>query len=334
MNIKWPFKIWSEIRSKAKSNIDPKLGLRDWDQLIDKEKKKIWLYFNKDNYFIFDKKRKARGGWKEELVNENDYNAIGIAIFELSDVYKKPDLTNNLLENQSVQFCFDDFKNIFFTQEEDIVMEMLSIYAKYYFNLRKNKELKRREKETQKEYEQQLLKWRLDPLVKFQGVFNDIFEGFELNYRLTKGGIIPYQPKKVIEEIYDPVLEFLCDKKFIEVNRDFEDAIKHFRQKTKEGYSTCVSLCVTTIEAFLQILIYGKTGKRALSDLIKEAQTKGLIEKDFFTKEIFKNLKSIMARMRKDHGQAHPKKEYATEKNAKLMLNLTMIFLQHCIESN
>jgi hypothetical protein len=32
---------------------------------------------------------------------------------------------------------------------------------------------------------------------------------------------------------------------------------------------------------------------------------------------------------RQETGDPHPKKEYATERNAKLVLNLAMIFLQH-----
>ena len=31
-------------------------------------------------------------------------------------------------------------------------------------------------------------------------------------------------------------------------------------------------------------------------------------------------------------GTPHPSKEYATEKNARLLLNLVMVFLQHCIQ--
>ena len=54
---------------------------------------------------------------------------------------------------------------------------------------------------------------------------------------------------------------------------------------------------------------------------------------DFFTKEIFKNIESIFARERQDKGNAHPKKEYATEKSARTLMNLSMIFLQHCIQN-
>ena len=34
----------------------------------------------------------------------------------------------------------------------------------------------------------------------------------------------------------------------------------------------------------------------------------------------------------RDSGIAHPKKEYANERNARTILNLSMIFFQHCIQ--
>ena len=54
---------------------------------------------------------------------------------------------------------------------------------------------------------------------------------------------------------------------------------------------------------------------------------------DFFTKEIFKNIESIFDRERQDKGNAHPKKEYAIEKSVRTLMNLSMIFLQHCIQN-
>lgn len=40
---------------------------------------------------------------------------------------------------------------------------------------------------------------------------------------------------------------------------------------------------------------------------------------------------TILARERQSTSNAHPKREYAIEKNARLVLNLVMIFIQHCI---
>jgi hypothetical protein len=109
------------------------------------------------------------------------------------------------------------------------------------------------------------------------------------------------------------------------------NAFSEYQKKTPLGYSNSVTNTVTSIQAFLQILCSGKTGTGDISKLIVQAQTKGLIPNDAFTKIIFKNLEAILMQERQDKGIAHPPKEYATEKNARLVINLAMVFFQHCI---
>jgi len=330
--MRWPFKLWSEIKPQAKSNIDPSLGLRSWNKLDLAEKKKIWLHFNHEKYFIFSAQEEK---YPNDFINEVDFSAIVITIRSLKENYKKQDLTNNFLESKKIGACYEDFQNIFFNEKEDAVLEMLSIYAKYLFSLRIDKKLRRLEDESEEEYNKKLLEWQLEPLEQFKAVFNDIFEHFELNYRLTKGGIIPYQPKIIIEEIYNPTFQALCEKSFNKVNRDIEDAISQFRKKEPNSYSTCITLCIGALEEFLKVMISKKADKvdaQVLSKLIDEAMRKEVIPADFFTKQIFSNLESIFMKERKETGQAHSKDDYATEKNAKLMLNLTLVFIQNCIE--
>jgi len=84
--------------------------------------------------------------------------------------------------------------------------------------------------------------------------------------------------------------------------------------------------------SLLQISVNGEIGKGDISQLIPKAQKEGLIPNDSFTKKIFENIESILMRERQKTSNAHPKKEYANEKNARLILNLVMIFLQHCIQ--
>lgn len=332
--MKWNFKFWSQIKPQAKFNIDPKLGLRSWNKLNLSEKEKIWLHFNHKKYFIFDRKEE---NYPYDLINEIDCYAIIMTVTFLNKTYKKQNLATNFLENEKIESCFKDFKNIFLNEKEDAVLEALSIYAKYLFDVRNAEELNKNKGEDEIEYQKRLLEWRLQPLEQFKIVFNDIFEQFELNYRLTKGGIIPYQPKIIIEEIYDPTFEALCDKKFEKANRDLEDAISQFRKKEQNAYSTCITLCIAALEEFLRIIILEKSDKvdaQVLSKLIDEALRKGAIPADFFSKQIFSNMESIFMKERKEKGQAHSKNYYETEKNAKLMLNLTLVFIQHCVENN
>lgn len=54
-------------------------------------------------------------------------------------------------------------------------------------------------------------------------------------------------------------------------------------------------------------------------------------QNDVFAETVFNNIDSILARERKSDGIAHANDKYATEKNSLMILNLAMIFIQHCI---
>jgi len=77
--------------------------------------------------------------------------------------------------------------------------------------------------------------------------------------------------------------------------------------------------------------VKGQIGKGELKDLIAEAHVKGIISSDPFTTKIFKDFQSILMRKRQEQGDPHPKKEYANERSARLVLNVIMIFIQNYI---
>ena len=174
--------------------------------------------------------------------------------------------------------------------------------------------------------------WRWEEFDRFAKDLNEVFTDFGVDVYLTRQGFIPRQDEKIIKEIYEPVLQFLSNPKWKEVNRILSDSFDEYSKNTPRGYSNCITYTVSAIQAFLQILVYGKTSKGSISDLIATGQKKDLIPNDFFTKQIFKNMESIFAKERKDKGTAHPNKEYADEKIARTILNLAMVFLQHCIQ--
>ena len=116
------------------------------------------------------------------------------------------------------------------------------------------------------------------------------------------------------------------------VNEILTDSFADYRKNMPQGYSGCVTKTISAVEAFLQILVENRTGGTKLSPLISKAQKEKLIPDDIFTQTIFKNIDSILSRERMTKGDGHPKDEYATEKNARTILNLAMVFLQHCIQ--
>lgn len=337
------FKLWSENNQRAKEILKPDLGLRNWNNLSGEEKNKIWHYLI---LYFFDAQIKEQYGmvgrvekrfyefYGESREKEYKQKTVHKTILYINENFKARSFADTYLENPSLNTACYDFYNIFMEQEEAVTMELLSAYAKFFYEFTKNDDhIYKSEKETEKEFLQRKIKAEFKFFDSFSKRLNDVFLQFGIKYYLTRDGFIPRQDIKIIEEIYEPVLSYLSDRKWKEVNDLLADGFDEYRKNTPQGYSNCVTNTVSAIQAFLQIVINGKTGKGEISNLITEARKKKLIPDDFFTQKIFDNLEPIFARQRQKTGIAHPKKQYANEKNTRTMLNLAMIFFQHCIQN-
>jgi len=336
------FKLWSELNPKAKEELKPDFGFRNWDALSDDEKYKIWKYLE---FYFFDKDlrenynhRYANGGYYYEFFGDDEEDEkvkrerIIYSVVVLNDKFKARSYAKNFLEDRSLNSACRDFYEIFMHQNENVVIELLSLYCKVLISERKKEKIYKIQNEDEKEYQQRLENWRWEDFDKFAQSLNEVFTDFGINLYLTRQGFIPRQEEKITEEIYEPVLSFLSHPKWKEVGKILSDSFDEYRKNTPQGYSNCVTNTVSAVQAFLQIIVNGKTGKGEIAELIKDGQRKNLIPNDFFTQKIFNNIESIFARQRQETGIAHPKKEYATEKNARTILNLAMIFFQHCVQ--
>lgn len=328
------FKLWSSNNPDAVEKICPALGMREWNDLKPDEKQKIWAhFFNKD--------------WFDES------NLVFYAIKTLNERYKPRSYGQRLLEHGGPHFeehgrphfeiapgvglylkscCLEttagDFKRIFLNENQDVVYEMLTLYVLRSIDISFIEKIDESEEESRKN---EIINRAYEEADKFSRDFNDIFEQFSLNVVLTRNGIVFRQDKKITEEIYVPVLSYLSGKRWSPVNRDLTDAFRKFQEKTPQGYSGCITHAISALQGFLQVMVYDKTGKGDISDLIPEAQKKGVIPSDSFSTKIFKDIQSILMQQRQESGDPHPKKEYANERSAKLVMNLIMIFIQHCI---
>lgn len=335
------FKLWSEIKKEAKDELSPNFGFRSWDDLLDKDKYKIWKYvrlyfFEKDEHgqtFYYGNNIECNYKFFGEYDEKKDkLIRVANSVKHLNLKNKAKSYAHNFLKNSTFNSACQDFYEIFSTQSENVVFELLSLYSKLIILERNEMKPWRNEEEGDFEFEKRTLEWRLDVFDEFAENLNEVFMQFGIKYYLTRDGFMPRQDIKIMEEIYKPVLGYLSDKKWKKVNEILSDSFTDYRKNTPQGYSNCVTNTVSVIQAFLQIIVNSKTGKGEISRLILEAQDKSLIPNDFFTQKIFDNIKTILARERQETGIAHPKKEYANEKNARTVLNLAMIFIQHCIQ--
>jgi hypothetical protein len=345
------FKLWSELNPKAKEELKPDFGFRNWDSLSKDEKYKIWKYLE---FYFFGKDPRRNynnlyanfeGYYYKFFGDDEDYyykffrddeeakrKRIVNSVMILNDKFKARSYAKNFLENSSFNSACRDFYEIFIHQSESVVIELLSLYCKVLISEREEETIDKIQGEDEEKYQQRLENWRWEDFDKFAQNLNDVFTDFGINLYLTRQGFMPRQEEKIVKEIYEPVLSFLSHPKWKEVSKILSDSFDEYRKNTPQGYSNCVTNTVSSIQAFLQIIVNGETGKGEIAELIKNGQKRNLIPNDFFTQVIFKNIESILARQRKETGIAHPKKEYATEKNSRLVLNLAMIFFQHCIQ--
>ena len=309
------FKFWSTTHPESIKELHPNLGLRNWDGLSSEEKYKIWRYIEK----FFTRKESAF--------------RIFFAIYSLNEKHKYHSYAKHFLQNSTFDNATLDFEYIFKNESQNVFFELLSCFSKSVLAERSDKAIPRELKEDDAEYKKRLTDWKYEDFDKFAERLNDVFEHFGINVVLTRQGFIPKQDDRITKEIYIPILQVLSKEEWGPVNRDLHDAFKEYQAKTEHGYSNCITHTVSALQAFLQILVNGKIGgSDGISNLIKYAQEKGLIPTDKFSSEIFKNIETILMRERGKSGDAHPKKEYANEKNSRLVLNLVMVFLQHCIQ--
>jgi hypothetical protein len=322
------FKLWSELNNEALNELKPNFGFRSWNILAESDKRKIWKYLQPKYFFNPTPQFNSYSPYR----NNNDYCfefdenylstdakqvIIASTIDDLNNFYKAKSFGKKFLENKTYFNSCVDFYSIFMTEDEAVVIEMLSFYGKYLIADESDKI-------------REASKWAT--FDTFAADINEVFSHFGLRLFLSRLGFTPKQEDKILTDIYGPVLNSLSHPKWKEVNQHISDAFSEYRKNTQLGFSNCVTNTVTSVQAFLQIIVNGKTGSGDISKLIVQAQKQELIPADSFSKVIFKNIESILMRERQDTGIAHPKKEYATERNARLLLNVAMVFFQHCIQ--
>jgi len=306
------FKLWSELNPEALKQLKPTFGIRSWNHLNLSEKQTIWKHLQ-HKYFFTENNERYNEVYYEFDSDFFDNGMIMEIIDELNTLYKAKSYGINFLEFRTEDSACLDFLSLFMKEDEYVVIEMLSLTAKQL--IRKDNKNK--------------IIWKY--FDEFLNDLNELFSHFGLNLCLTRAGFIPKQEDRIMIEVYEPVLQIFSNPKWKEVNQHLSDAFSEYRKNSEPSFSNCVTNTVTAVQAFLQIIVNGKTGSGDISKLVLQAQKLKLIPDDSFSKDIFKNIESILMRERQDTGIAHPKKEYATEKSARLVLNVSMVFFQHCI---
>ncbi len=332
-----PFKLWSQIKPDSINELKPDFGIRPWDDLTEEDKHIIWKHLE---WFFFDKNKKnERNGYRSSSYYEfygqyaSDQKKVQkriiFSIAQLNKRYKAKNYAPNFLEQVSLDSACFDFANIFMRRQGDVVLELLSLYCRVVLSEREKGKPYQEDEETDEAYRERTKEWRFGELDVFAERLNEVFDDFGIDVVLTRQGFIPKQEEKIVEEVLAPTLKALSDKKWGKVNEHLADAFKAYREK---DYSISITNTISAIQAFLQILVNGKVGSGDISKLIQQAIGKSLIPNDSFSQQIFKNIESVFAKERQTKGMAHPRIANPNEINARLILNLAMVFIQHSLQ--
>lgn len=299
------FAKWSDINKSAKATLKPDFGTKNWGEVTAQDKQNIYQFFCNKGWFVG--------------IDNDFYNAV----VQFSDDHKARAFCKNLIAHGGPhrydrgygrQKCCDeaavyDFYHLFNNEHQDVVYELISYYAESLSHSPDNEKLGR-----------------------FIRIFNDLAEQFGLNVILSKSGLMFKQEEKITKNIYEPTLKYLSAGKWNVVNRELGDAFADYLKNTPDGYSACITHTVSGVQAFLQILVNGSVGKGDIAELINTGLKNGVIPNDPFSTKIFKDLNSVLMQERQAKSDSHPKKEYANEKSSRLLLNLAMVFMQHCLQ--
>jgi hypothetical protein len=159
---------------------------------------------------------------------------------------------------------------------------------------------------------------------------NYLFQQFAVNILVTRNGFVPVQDQKIADQVYAPALSSLSDPKYARVN---DDLARMFGDYRAGRYGEVITNAHCALQRFLQINtgIEGKNGKGELKDLFLAAKRNGLVSSARFGEPLVKVLEGFFPSERATKSTAKPALSEATPRDAMLMMDLLMVFLQHCL---
>lgn len=319
------FRLYGEDDLKVKESIQPRLELRRWGNL-DSSEKKIAL------------QQLQNSGWLAESSNEVletvDYlnheflrACPGKRLHQII-----PDWSSyGFNQAKRAKAAVEDFRDILLGEKSDaLVLRMLTKLGESHIQGHMYRSAEITDDDGKRE---EYVKEAFRNFDRFADCMNHIFGQFAVNQKFTRAGLVPLQDEKITEEIYVPTLKVLSDPKWRSVSEDLSEMFVDFRE---ERYSEVITKAHRAVQRFLQILVgeEGKNSKGEMSQLFDEAKRQKAIPIDRFTEPIIKAFQSFLPSERATKSTAKPTLTDATSGDALLVMNVVMVFLQHCLTNN
>ena len=173
--------------------------------------------------------------------------------------------------------------------------------------------------------------WAFSEFDRLARTLNHIFEQFSVNILVTRNGFVPRQDDKIAQEIYVPTMKALSDPKWKQVSDHLSDMFDDYQAR---NYPEVITKAHSALQRFLQILVgEGKNGKGELSKLFAHAKKESMISDNLFIQKIVQTIQSFISSERANNSTAKPSTTAASSSDALLVMNVLMVFLQHCLHN-
>lgn len=319
------FLLYGEKDPRIEESIQPRIALRRWGELNATDKKKALQYMINNGWL---------NDYSDNILHTIEYlNHHFLRICPGNNLHQIPPKSNTgrwgVNESERKEAANNDFKHIFLNDESDaIVLRMLTRLAHSYID---GNFYSLAEKQDDEEHREELIITAFKEFDRLTNCLNHIFEQFSVNQILTRNGLVPRQDEKITEEIYIPTLDILCDPKWRTVS---ENLAKMFEDYRDQNYSEAITKAHSTVQRFLQILVglEGKSGKGEVGKLFGKAKQEGIIPVNRFTEPLIGVIQGFISSERANRSTAKPSLKDANSTDALLMMNIVMVFLQHCLQ--
>lgn len=316
------FSLFGENTPNFDDSVQPTLALRNWSDLSSEERKtSLQELINK--------------GWMDcdsEILDSISYlNHTYLRLCPGKLLHATPpDRSIHASDFERRDAAAKDFYRIFINESDPLVLRMISKFAQCLIN---NYDLQRASKSTDIDERNKNIEEAFNRFDRFAYCINHIFEQFAINEILTRNGFVPRQDEMIESNIYTPTLLALSDPKWMSVNQILSSMFEDYR----EGhFAEVITKAHSAVHSYLQIAVGepGQNAKGEVGKLFKEAKKRGLISSNRFTEVFLTNIQSYITSERATKSTAKPALSPTSNSDALLMMNMTLVFLQYCMQSS
>ena len=315
------FPLFGDNTSGFDESVQPTLDLRGWTDLSETERSTV----------IQELSNKGWMGCSSEILHTVEYlNHKFLRLCPGKNLHEtQPESREVFSDYRQREAAEKDFYAILNRSEsEALIMRMISKFAKCFIE---NNYLIDARQCTENEKRRDLVDKAYNQFDRFANCLNHIFEQFAVNQILTRNGLVPRQDPTIEQNLYRPALQALADPRWKAVN----DMLHAMFEDYREGhFAECITKAHSAIHSYLQVIAGepGQNAKGEVGKLMNIAKKQKLIPINKFTEPFLNNIQSFISAERAAKSTAKPAIDTATSLDALLMMNITMVFLQHCMQ--